>query len=183
MPQYEFLCDSCGYYEELKGTFDTPREMTCPACQMEKAFRKQISNVSFIIKGSSARNGYASVPTNEQIGLPPERELMKRLDSEYWMENVQSGREVNEVEKDIIKEHKRQEAEAKKPVQDKVKLFKEKYPDLAKKADAAFKRAKSKSGEEKSQRRARKKREGDLGTRHATQQEKNEANARIIGRK
>lgn len=180
MPRYDFLCEFCEFQDEIIGSYDTPRTMNCPNCGSEDTFRKLISVVAFIVKGSNAKNGYYTPPSNEDIGLPPERELRNRLDSEFWKENTQIGRQVNEQEKEVIREHRKKEKDAKKPVEDKVKLFKEKYPELAKKTEEAFQKSKKRTQEVKEASRRKKRLAGDLGTRKATEKEINEVKAKKL---
>jgi len=62
MPIYEYICTECGHQlEALQKMSDTPLQ-ECPACQ-KKSLKKQMSVVSFHLKGSGWYNSSVPEPT------------------------------------------------------------------------------------------------------------------------
>ena len=51
MPIYEFLCESCGYQEDLMRKISEPAKTECPKCGSQN-FIKQVSAANFKLKGS-----------------------------------------------------------------------------------------------------------------------------------
>ena len=51
MPIYEFLCEGCGYQEDLMRKISEPAKTECPKCGSQN-FMKQLSAANFKLKGS-----------------------------------------------------------------------------------------------------------------------------------
>ena len=51
MPIYEFLCEGCGYQEDLMRKISEPAKTECPKCGNQN-FIKQASAANFKLKGS-----------------------------------------------------------------------------------------------------------------------------------
>ena len=103
MPQYERECKNCGFFREAEQEkMSSPKSIPCPKCGEEKLSRI-ISLVNFKMTGSSAKNGYTSNLTNEQLGMPSERDLLKRLESEFAVEQIQYNSDLTDREKEFVK--------------------------------------------------------------------------------
>ena len=164
MPVYVFKCMHCGYLSEGTYPITTGKILDCPECGIEDVFVKQITAPNIIIKGASAKNGYYTPPTNEQLGLPSERKLRKQLESEYWAQNLQKGSMVNAAEKEIIDHVKGEQKDIKKKRDKRLKYLTEKYPREAKAAKNAMKQAKNLTPEQRKARFEKRKAAGDAGT-------------------
>ena len=51
MPIYEFVCEDCGYEEDLMRKISEPSQTLCPKCGSQN-FMKQLSAANFKLKGS-----------------------------------------------------------------------------------------------------------------------------------
>ena len=59
MPIYEYICESCGKYQEIMQKYTDAPLTKCPACN--GPMRKLISNTSFVLKGTGwYKTDYAS---------------------------------------------------------------------------------------------------------------------------
>lgn len=169
MPVYVYLCQECGFENEGIYPIMTPKVLPCPECCEEGAFVKQITSANFSIKGGNAKNGYYTPPTNEQIGLPAERELRKRLDSPYWAENTKKGGFLNEQEKELVDLTKKVENAKRREREKKISELSDKYKPEAAKIKNAIEKTKKQTREQRQASKERRKKRGDYGVKKSDQ--------------
>jgi putative FmdB family regulatory protein len=76
MAIYEFLCQDCGYNDDLIRKMDEPTLLTCPKCH-KKSFHKQVSAPSFSLSGSG---WYETDFKNKKAPITKEKKENKKND-------------------------------------------------------------------------------------------------------
>jgi putative FmdB family regulatory protein len=146
MPIYEYDCEECGHGLELILSITSKRKkrLDCPECDGKKTLVRVISKVNFVINGANAKNSYYIPPTNEALGLPSERTLRKKMESEYYMEELSQKKKLTSAEKEVIDTERKEKKEREEVADKKYKYLKEKYKEVSDPLEKAFKKVKDK---------------------------------------
>lgn len=163
MPVYQRQCRACDYLEDRTEKITAPKVRKCPKCGKRK-FAKNITKVNFVIKGASFKNGYYMPVSNEEMGLPPERELMKKLESEHALEHLAFNSDFTEEEKEQLTDIKKKENDEKRAKERRLKKLKEKHKEFSGKLDKAMKEAKKVDPDKRRRRANARKIKGELKT-------------------
>ena len=162
-PVYERECKECGFFREAQiEPIKADKSITCPECG-EKKLRKVISKTSFIIKGANAKNNYYIPPTNEELGLPSERSLLKEAESEHYVEFLQEGKPLTQEHKEALTATKKQIAQEKYTEDKRISKLKEKHKEFSDKLDKSMVTAKNKPRAERIKSKEKRRKAGDLG--------------------
>lgn len=100
MPCYDFECESCAYYTEIKQSFDDPNTHNCPHCGKKTLVKVFINPPSIMVRGEPSTIGqladrntkkmgkYEIEDKNKANGIKPEntvdkkrREINRRINS------------------------------------------------------------------------------------------------------
>lgn len=75
MPKFSYQCPACLYITSVVVPRRLDKVPLCASCG--EPTQKLIGSPSVVIKGAAYRNNYYVAPTNSELGLPTEHELMK----------------------------------------------------------------------------------------------------------
>lgn len=68
MPTYDFECEGCAFYTEIKQSFDAPSRHTCPHCEKETLVKVFINAPSVMIRGEPTTIGHLADRNTSKLG-------------------------------------------------------------------------------------------------------------------
>jgi len=74
MPLYDFECEPCAYYTEIRQSMEGPSSLECPVCGQETLKKVFINAPHCYVRGESATIGQIADRNTEKMGLYEKQE-------------------------------------------------------------------------------------------------------------
>tara|TARA_R110000824_G_scaffold98136_1_gene234269 strand:- start:54 stop:395 length:342 start_codon:yes stop_codon:yes gene_type:complete len=68
MPTYDFECQECTYYTEIKQKFNDPSTHTCPHCERDTLVKVFINPPAMIVRGEPTTIGHQADRNTQNMG-------------------------------------------------------------------------------------------------------------------
>lgn len=117
MPRFTFKCYEC----EVSYSHPNSTPPICEGCNIE--MKRQYLAPKIVVKGASEKNGYYIPPSNADLGMPSEYELLKEA-------TKPTDQFIDAAERDAKVDYEAEKALHKKKVAEKAEAVKQKNPEL-----------------------------------------------------